>query len=647
MVLVLRPEDGKIMSVSRKKVLCHEEIYATFDATKGKAPIAEIEAFRMDLENVKGEVEGLNKIGEFKKLYNIPDHVLSVKFLDDYRRNPEFNEATPTDPPRKMIEAISPQPKVQGENPVEMIDAMNSDLLMEEMSRVKENLKKLDAQDGRAEAILRALNKLEEELGNEAPRKGSLKRKGKPKTAEIDTSNIISQERTESIPWHLTDSETAVAESLERRMVKRKRTSEKGESSAVKVIGIGDKVKILTKRFGSVYEKGRKKFTKGIVQGIVGKVYELLWDGDSETMKSHITHLNKLVKEANPEKKMVAALVDAKIVNLELEAKLEDVRKQIKGWFKSTTSLACILPILEVHAQLHGPSNDEPGNWPKDFLQAMMKEDWREWVSAVKREIESWHLFDAAEVVAYDDMERGATIIPLGELFTRKRCGKYKFRQIAMGNMLKKGRDYGETFSSTISGDGLRWFFSLAVTCGKEVKGWDATTGYLQTQQRVPIYAYLPSHHGFSELEFEALGTFRLHLMTVLKEQGMQGIQELSRAMKRDRRNRPKSVLKLNKSVYGIPDAGQAFSMFVQGLHKQKCGMMQSEMDPCIFYKIIKDEKTDLVQDFLIVITWVDDCRYFGTAALVEEYERVLLENCKCTLEGVAKEFVSIQIKHD
>jgi hypothetical protein len=111
--------DGKTMSVSRRKVLCHEEIYATFDATKGKAPVAEIEAFKMDLDNVKGEMEGLNKIGEFKKLYNIPDRVLSVKFLDDYRRNPEFNEASPADPPRKMIEAISPQSKVQGENPVE------------------------------------------------------------------------------------------------------------------------------------------------------------------------------------------------------------------------------------------------------------------------------------------------------------------------------------------------------------------------------------------------------------------------------------------------------------------------------------------------------------------------------------------------
>jgi hypothetical protein len=31
----------------------------------------------------------------------------------------------------------------------------------------------------------------------------------------------------------------------------------------------------------------------------------------------------------------------------------------------------------------------------------------------------------------------------------------------------------------------------------------------------------------------------------------------------------------------------------------------------------------------------------------VKEYEETLLSNCKCTLEGVAKEFVSIQILHD
>ena len=77
--------------------------------------------------------------------------------------------------------------------------------------------------------------------------------------------------------------------------------------------------------------------------------------------------------------------------------------------------------------------------------------------------------------------------------------------------------------------------------------------------------------------------------MEVLKDQGMQGIRDLSKQMKRDRRDRPKTVLKLNKSVYGVPDAGQAFSMFLQGLHKQKCGLSQSEMDPCIFFRITKE----------------------------------------------------------
>jgi hypothetical protein len=277
----------------------------------------------------------------------------------------------------------------------------------------------------------------------------------------------------------------------------------------------------------------------------------------------------------------------------------------------------------------------------------LISKDWRNWVQAVKTEIESWNLFDAAEEIAFDEMLRGATIIPLGELFTIKRTGKHKFRQIAMGNLMKEGRDYGETFSSTVSGDGIRWFFALAAVCGYEVRGWDATTGYLQVEQRVPIYAYLPSHHGFSDLSFEALAELRMTLLEILKEEGIEGIKRLARKLKKERRDRPKRVLKLNKSIYGIPDAGQAFSMFIQGLHTKACGLTQSEMDPCIFYKIIIDERARKVTDYLIVMTWVDDCRYFGTPDLLRKYEETISGNCKCTMEGETKEFVSIQVKHD
>jgi hypothetical protein len=69
---------------------------------------------KLNLDNVKGEVEGLTQISEFKTLYKIPDHVLSIKFLDDYKRNQEFNETEPTNPPRKIMEAILPQSTAQG-----------------------------------------------------------------------------------------------------------------------------------------------------------------------------------------------------------------------------------------------------------------------------------------------------------------------------------------------------------------------------------------------------------------------------------------------------------------------------------------------------------------------------------------------------
>jgi hypothetical protein len=249
-------------------------------------------------------------------------------------------------------------------------------------------------------------------------------------------------------------------------------------------------------------------------------------------------------------------------------------------------------------------------------------------------------------------VQAGASVIPLGELFTIKRNGKYKFRQIALGNLLKEGKDYGEIFASTVSGDGLRWFCSLAVTCGMPVKGWNATTGYLQTKQRVPVYAYLPSHYGYSDLEFEALAIFRTKLLEILKSAGIAGIKAFGRRMRQERRVRPDTVLQINRSVYGIPDAGQAFSMFMQSLHIKKCGMIQCDVDPCIYYKIMEnttddDKNRGMVNGFLIVISWVDDCRYFGTQDVVAMYEEIISVNCKCTMEGISKEFVSIQLIHD
>ena len=103
MCLVLRPEDNKVLSVSKKKILVHEECYAKFDNANGTNPLAHFVIPTIDLDNTKAEVENLEKISDYKKKYNIPDHVLSVKALSDFQKHPELNVANPTTHPHKPM----------------------------------------------------------------------------------------------------------------------------------------------------------------------------------------------------------------------------------------------------------------------------------------------------------------------------------------------------------------------------------------------------------------------------------------------------------------------------------------------------------------------------------------------------------------
>jgi hypothetical protein len=494
---------------------------------------------------------------------------------------------------------------------------LKRDLLLEEIEKFKKRIGEQNLTD----RIIKALGVVAEEATNLAPGRNSLRKKdqvvnspqralGKRKKAKVSISqNVIQTDNKKS------------------RLLKVK--------IVVPNLKVNDRVKIRTFRFGKEYARGRPRYTYGnIVSLDGGKVIDVRWDndeGDGEIMQTKMVDLQ---------------LVDP------VPAIVGQILKETKkcGWpFRAVEAM---FPVLEVGSQLSEPDINANGNWPRDFIEALIRPDWRLWVEAVKSENDSWEVFEATIEIPYKDVRKGASVIPLGELFTIKRSGKYKFRQIALGNLLKEGKDYGETFATTVSGDGLRWFCSLAVTCGKEIKGWDATTGYLQTAQRVPVYAYLPSHHGFSCLEYEELAKFRTQLLAVLKADGIKGIKDFSKRLRQERRIRPETVLELKRSVYGIPDAGQSFSMFMQSLHIKNCNMVQSDMDPCLFYKIYESDKDEhgcggKVTDFLIAITWVDDCRYFGTEQLVRDYERTISEHCKCTLEGRSTEFVSIKIDHN
>ena len=55
-------------------------------------------------------------------------------------------------------------------------------------------------------------------------------------------------------------------------------------------------------------------------------------------------------------------------------------------WFDdAANSTATLLPILEIGSALAPAANDETTNLPRDFFEALIREDWRDWVSAVKQ----------------------------------------------------------------------------------------------------------------------------------------------------------------------------------------------------------------------------------------------------------------------
>jgi len=78
------------------------------------------------------------------------------------------------------------------------------------------------------------------------------------------------------------------------------------------------------------------------------------------------------------------------------------------------------------------------------------------WVDAVRKEMKGWDKNEAYKEVSMRSVPPNAARIPLGELYSVKRCGRYKYRQIVYGNLLRKGIDYKFTFSNTIGADALR-----------------------------------------------------------------------------------------------------------------------------------------------------------------------------------------------
>ena len=608
MVLVLRKSDLKVISVSTKKIKYYEAIY-TKDLTEDPPTKEELEKHVTSGDMEWADENSGEEPGSENSQPDLPKHVLSVKSLSEFKTPAAMGNGDV--PEKKIQKSATSNENVPGEGLyVPEHATLNMDRLVEDLSILKKRVSAEIAEPDFRARVIAKIQTAEDLMVNQTREKGALKVGKKKRAGNVDERNILPDAKRKKKNGRAMVPSAAGAAGAR----KGKGGSKKGAKLAKKkgcIFSVGD----LISCDPAVFDGGTPgSFSDGRTDRCYGVVTRLL--KKKSKIEVHFTE--------DGEKEMMPYS----------ECRIE------KKAMSTEVLLVCMM--LEGKRPLYG--NSDTKDWPKNFFEALCKSDWRDWVAAVKKELNSWISNEAYELVDFTEKSHGASCVPLGELFTRKRDdGAYKFRQYLMGNLMKEGKDFRDTFSTTVTWDGIRWCSSMACGCNKLVYGWDAVTGYLQAPERFDVYAFLPSHELYSHLEYEELAVLRAELLDLVAKEGPDGLKRFASKHKRDSRINPKQCMRLKKSVYGNPGAGHSFEMLLQGTHIKKCGMTQSEVEPSIYMRIQVDSD-DKVVEYLVAYVWTDDCRYFGTDKMRLAYEKDVGSNLKVTFCGPAKSFVGVDM---
>jgi len=236
--------------------------------------------------------------------------------------------------------------------------------------------------------------------------------------------------------------------------------------------------------------------------------------------------------------------------------------------------------------------NGDPGE-PKNIWEAIEHEtEGKLWKMSATAECNNFLKRNSWKIIKLEDVPPGRRVIPCKEVFKRKEeidgSQRLKTRIVTMGFMQIPGVDFTEKFAPTVTDEGQRCVFTTALYFKNEDEDedpdtedpWDIQTcdieaAFLEPRLEKPMYLKPPA----------SLAACRF----LRKEQ----LKELA--------------VELWGSMYGNVDAALLwFREFVAYL--KEIGMIQSKVDPCIFYL---KEKDSMMPRLIVDIT-VDDSAVAG-----------------------------------
>ena len=407
----------------------------------------------------------------------------------------------------------------------------------------------------------------------------------------------------------------------------------KAKASGVAKFGIGERVEADTVVFGSKYaEANPGSITGTVVAKESGGIIRVLWDEDSDkgvdaALRSHWKHLKPVQGSEEVNQAHVAYL---------LKCSLGPVSRMETKVFHIFMSLERAMTRREMYE-----SNKTDLQYPKSWWECLVLDDWRSWIQAIHTEMKGWRENQAVLEVRIEDVEDGATILGLEELYLIKRNGKYKHRCYARGDRMKP-KDYLDTRSHTVASETMRFCFSLAAACKRLVKQGDVVTAYLQSEQRKPMYSYKPSYADYLDADSDDLSTLRQGVLQTLKSHGIAGFKKLNRRNRHDATH----VWKLCKAVYGLKDAGAAFEQHKEWVF-MTLGAKRLWTDRAVYYFTEPDPK-DGTNRWILFWSHTDDFGFFGSDDAIEDEFMVKISKLmKMEWQGVCKDYTSVEVSQD
>lgn len=241
---------------------------------------------------------------------------------------------------------------------------------------------------------------------------------------------------------------------------------------------------------------------------------------------------------------------------------------------------------------------------PVTVSEAMERGDWPKWHEAMKKEYNS---LMNNEVWVLVDPPVNKKLVKNKWVFNVKRTHtgetKYKARLVAKGFTQEFGIDYLETFSPVVRYSTIRILFAIAVEFNLNIDHLDVETAFLHGELDQEIYMSQP-----------------------------EGFIDKTDAGK---------VCLLKKAMYGLKQASRVWNISVKNV-LDKAGLMQSNFEPCIYYKIFN------VECILIVALYVDDFLVFSNSdQMKSSIIEALSSHFKIKNLGQVRQFLGMNIIYD